>query len=66
MKLTRRELAITAAGAAAIAVQAESAAQTAPGDDLIKTVRATNARNSETLAKFEIPMATEPAFQFKA
>jgi hypothetical protein len=65
MKLTRRELAIAAAGAAAIASQAESAAQTAP-DDAMKTVRATNERNSDLLAKFEIPIATEPAFQFKA
>jgi len=64
MKLSRRELAVAVATAVTpIAPQAE--AQTAP-TDLAKTVRDANQRNSEALAKLEIPLPTEPAFQFKA
>jgi len=60
-KFTRRELAIAAA-AAAMAVQAQQPVQ----EDLTKAARDLNARNIETLTKFEIPISTEPAFQFKA
>jgi hypothetical protein len=64
MKLSRRELA-TAAVAAVVAPPGES--QTAqPAADLAKVVHDASQRNSEALAKFEIPIATEPAFQFKA
>jgi len=59
MKLTRRELALAAITA--------SAAQTqTPPPDLAKVVRDGQKRNSDTLTKFEIPIAIEPAFQFKA
>lgn len=58
--LTRRELAIIAA-AGAITASAQSG-----GEDLIKAARDANASNAETLTKFEIPISTEPAFQFKA
>jgi hypothetical protein len=64
MTLTRRELA-TAAMAAVAAPSAESQTPQ-PAADLAKVVHDANQRNSEALAKFEIPMATEPAFQFKA
>jgi hypothetical protein len=63
MTLTRRELA-AAAVAAVVAPSAES--QTPQSADLAKAVRDANQRNAEALAKFEIPIATEPAFQFKA
>jgi len=62
MKPTRRELA-TAAVTAAIALNAK--AQT-PGTDITTLVHDANQRNSEALAKFEIPIGTEPAFRFEA
>jgi hypothetical protein len=46
-----------AAGSAALKAAAQSAPQT-PTDKI--------RQNAETLAKFAIPIATEPAFQFKA
>jgi len=66
MKLTRRQLAVAAAGSAvaikgAMKAQAQPAPAAAPA-----TPRDTIARNADTLAKFSIPMSTEPAFQFKA
>lgn len=61
VRISRRELAVTALGAAlAPAVQS----QTPP--DFAKTIRDAQKRNSDTLSKFEVPIATEPAFQFKA
>jgi hypothetical protein len=62
MKTTRRELGIAAA-AAALALKAD--AQAPPLADPSKLVHDLNQRNSETLAKFEIPIATEPAFRFE-
>jgi len=61
VRISRRELAATTL-AAALAPAAQS--QTQPG--LAKTVRDAQQRNLDTLTKFEIPIATEPAFQFKA
>ncbi|HEU0143128.1 MAG TPA: hypothetical protein VFQ79_25635 [Bryobacteraceae bacterium] len=62
-KLTRREL---AAGLAAVsAAQAQQKAKSEPADDLeraLKGVRDTG----ERLSDFDIPISTEPAFQFKA
>jgi hypothetical protein len=64
MTLTRREL----AAAAVAAVSAPSAEPQEPQSaaDLAKVVHDANQRNSEALTKFEIPIATEPAFQFRA
>jgi hypothetical protein len=62
-KMTRRKLAAVLAASGALASKALAQAP-APADplqaakDRIKTA-------SETLAKEQIPMATEPAFQFK-
>ena len=62
--ITRRELAAVAAGSA-LAASAEG--QTAPlPADLATSVRNQNKLMGDALAKFEIPLATEPAFQFKA
>jgi len=61
-KLTRRELAVIAAAGA---VKAQAPGQSG-GEVLEKAARDLNARNVETLTKFEIPISTEPAFQFKA
>ncbi len=63
MKLNRRQLMKAAASASALAARAQ---QPAPEADPTKAARDANQRNSETLAKFEVPMSTEPAFQFKA
>jgi hypothetical protein len=53
-------------GAAAAALAPKVKAQPAPpAGDATQQARDAWQRNSETLAKFEIPMATEPAFQFK-
>ena len=64
-KITRRRLmaaSITAGAGAAVA-----GAQTAPTQtDVAQATREQNQRASDVLAKFEIPLATEPAFQFKA
>jgi hypothetical protein len=60
--ITRRELA-TASVAAALSVEAR--AQTPPAADITKQIHDANQRNSDTLTKFEIPIATEPAFRFE-
>ena len=60
MKLTRRELVIAAGSVTAMQALAQAPA-TQP-----QSARDDVQRNGETLAKFGIPMATEPAFQFKA
>jgi hypothetical protein len=65
MKLTRRELPAALVAPAAAMAQAPAPAPPAGGDDL-KAAREQTRRTGETLAKFEVPMATEPAFQFKA
>lgn len=60
--MRRRDLAwILLAGAA----QAPAQTQTAPADDLAAARERVKANGAE-LAKFKIPMATEPAFAFKA
>ncbi len=63
MKITRRKLAAAVLGPAAAA-----AAQTQPPAEapLVKAARDRNQANSAALAKVDLPMATEPAFQFKA
>ncbi len=63
MKLTRRELAVALASVPALA-QTQPPAATA--DDELKSARGRLAANAATLAGQEVPMATEPAFQFKA
>jgi hypothetical protein len=58
MKISRRALAQLALAGAASAQQ--------PAPDELEEARKQVQRNSETLLKYEIPMATEPAFLFKA
>jgi hypothetical protein len=63
-KITRRGLmavSITAGAGAAVASSQTAPAQT----DLAKATREQNQRAGDMLAKFDIPLATEPAFQFK-
>jgi hypothetical protein len=64
MTLTRRELATVLTSTAALA-------QTQPGppatpDDELKAARDRLKANGAALAGQQVPMATEPAFQFKA
>jgi hypothetical protein len=59
MKITRREL------AAAVVAAPLSPAQTSP-DDLVKAARDRLKSNANALAAVNVPMDTEPAFQFKA
>jgi hypothetical protein len=72
-KLTRRQLGghlKGVAGAAALsAVAAKVLAQAPARDrdrDWNKEALESHKENSEALAKFELPMSTEPAFHFKA
>ena len=64
MKLTRRKLATVLVSATALAAQQSQPAPT-PADDL-KAARDRLQANAAALAGAAIPMATEPAFQFKA
>ncbi len=64
MKLTRRKLAAAVLGPAAAAAAAQTPA--APEDQLLKAARDRNRANSAAVAKVDLPMATEPSFQFKA
>jgi hypothetical protein len=67
MKLTRRELVVAAGSAAVTAAFAQTPPSQPQGErDFAKEARDNVQRNGETLAKFGIPMAVEPAFQFKA
>ncbi len=63
MKLTRRELA-AAAAAPALAARGPSPEEAAADKELLAAREAVS-RNAEALAKREVPMETEPAFQFK-
>jgi hypothetical protein len=58
MQITRREL-------AAVALAAPAAAQNPP-EDLLKAARDRLKANTDALAAVDVPMDTEPAFQFKA
>jgi hypothetical protein len=64
VKLTRRELVVAAGSAAAVTALAQTSA-TQPRD-FQKEARDDVRQHGETLENFGIPMATEPAFQFKA
>ena len=64
-KTTRRQFAgVTVAGSLAVVAAVAQAPATA--QDLDNAARESHKQNSEALAKFEIPMSLEPAFQFKA
>jgi hypothetical protein len=66
-KITRRRLAAAALGSgiALRAGEAQTPDPATPGD-LNATAKEQVHKHSETLAKFDLPMSTEPAFQFKA
>jgi len=62
MKLTRREL---VAALAPAAVLAQTPTPMTPADEL-KAAQGRLKANTDALAKLQVPMDTEPAFQFKA
>jgi hypothetical protein len=64
VKLTRRKLA--AALVTAAAVPAQTPPQTAPAGDDLNAKRDLMRANAQAVANFSVPMATEPAFKFKA
>jgi hypothetical protein len=70
IKFTRREIATALSTSAALLAQTPSPPppQNAPlsPDDELKAARESNRQNSEQLAKFPLPMSTEPAAHFKA
>jgi hypothetical protein len=71
-ELTRRQLGGVLGGVAAFAAipvvpaQAQTPVPDNTAQDWDKAAVASHKENSEALAKFEVPMSTEPAFQFKA
>jgi hypothetical protein len=64
MKLTRRQLAMALTSAAALA-QTPSGPPATPEEEL-KAARDRVQANGAVLARQVVPVATEPAFQFKA
>ena len=63
MKLTRRQLAAMVSATAMAQAQTEPRAA-APADEL-QAARERLKTNSDLLDRQQVPMATEPAFQFK-
>ena len=69
MQLTRRKLAAALVSAAALGAQQPQPAQAPVAgspDDLLQTARDRLHSNAAALSASPLPMATEPAFQFKA
>jgi hypothetical protein len=64
MRLTRRELAAALASSTALAQTGPRPPETP--DDLLKAAHDRVRAAAELLAKEQVPMAAEPAFQFKA
>jgi len=61
-RITRRTLAVAALGIAAVEAQTPAAAPELEGEEARKRLQG----NLDDLKKVNLPMATEPAFQFKA
>jgi len=68
MKLTRRELAavVSATATATAIARAQTEPRAANPPDELQTARDRLKANGGLLAQQTVPMATEPAFQFKA
>jgi hypothetical protein len=66
IKFTRREIATALSTSAALLAQTPSPPLPQNPDDELKAARESNRQNSEQLAKFPLPMSTEPAARFKA
>jgi hypothetical protein len=64
MKITRRNLAAAALASAGLKARSMQAPASTPPEEPNAAAKEVH-KNSETLAKFDLPMSTEPAFQFK-
>jgi hypothetical protein len=70
MILSRRNL-LALAGTGAVLAEAAAQTQTPPPkpstpEERVAAAREDNRRSAERLAKFDIPISTEPAFLFRA
>ncbi len=66
LAITRRDLATALGSAAGIAALRAQAPPTNPPEDLNTAAQEQLRKNREAMAKVDLPMSTEPAFQFKA
>jgi hypothetical protein len=66
MKLTRRKLAASLLSATAVAAPQSQPAPAQSSDSDLQAARDRQRANAAALDHTPIPMATEPAFQFKA
>lgn len=64
-RFTRRQIALALASASTAVAQTGAPVPANPDEDL-QAARERNRRDSGDLAKFPLPMLTEPAFRFKA
>jgi hypothetical protein len=68
-KTTRRQFAgVTVGASVVVSIGAVAAIAQVPAtaQDFDSAARESHQQNSDALAKFQIPMSLEPAFQFKA
>ena len=67
-QITRRQLGAAVAGSAALLAQTAPPPQPLPAnpEEEIIAIRTQLRANSEALAKFDLPISTEPAAHFKA
>ncbi|MBZ5611998.1 MAG: hypothetical protein LAP38_27375 [Acidobacteriia bacterium] len=65
-KLTRRQLAAALSSSAALLAQAPLPPLPQNPDEELKAARDQNRQIGEQLARFPLPMSTEPATRFKA
>ena len=66
IKLTRREIAAALSAFPTLLAQAPAPPIPQNADDELNAARDSIRQNSEQLAKFPLPMSTEPAAHFKA
>ena len=64
-KFTRRELALAVSTSAVLLAQAPAPLPSNPDEEL-KAVKDAIQQTSQQLAKFDLPMSTEPAVHFRA
>ena len=65
-KMTRRDLAAVLGSAASVALVQAQNPPAAPPEDLNAAAKDQLRQNADAMAKVELSMATEPAFEFKA
>lgn len=65
-KMTRRDLAAVLGSAASVTLVQAQAPPATPPEDLNAAAKDQLRQNADALAKVELSMSTEPAFEFKA